>query len=250
MTAPAENPVAPVKKQEYVRTFNRFELKYLLHHSQARELFSRIGPQIESDANAGRDGWYKISSLYYDSPGLRCYWEKIDGEKFRRKVRVRTYGEVPDAAFVEIKQRYNLSVQKRRCRYPFAEAQDYMRRIEDGSYEGGADEVLDEVFVLTQTQRLEPKIVISYQRAAFFDLYRRDLRITLDRNLRCRSLSKELDRHRTRGRHFLPITHMVLEVKFNESMPRWLCTALNAQDLQIQRISKYCLGIEAMGMEA
>ena len=44
-------------------------------------------------------------------------------------------------------------------------------------------------------------------------------------------------------------TMWLLEVKFNEVIPRWLCTCLNRFDLQIQRLSKYCQGIERCGME-
>jgi len=62
-------------------------------------------PLVDFDANAGRDGSYKVASLYYDSPDLRCYWEKLDVEKVRRKLRVRTYGERPEWAFMEIKGR-------------------------------------------------------------------------------------------------------------------------------------------------
>ena len=232
----------------YIRTFNRFELKYLLHHRVAREFVEAIHPHVHTDANAEGDGFYKVASLYYDSPSLACYWEKIDGEKFRRKVRVRTYGTQPTEAFVEIKQRYNLSVQKRRCRFPLDEANKTMDEVLRGSYTGGKDPVFDEVFLLTRCNDLEPKIVVSYNRQAFFDNHKQDLRITIDRNIRARNLSLDLSRDRLRGRHAVPPTMMLVEVKFNEAIPRWLCTVLNAIDAQIQRISKYTHGIEALGM--
>ena len=68
----------------YIRAFNRFELKYLLHH-QTREFLDRIKAHVHPDPNAGRDGFYKVLSLYFDSPDFMCYWEKLDGEKYRRK---------------------------------------------------------------------------------------------------------------------------------------------------------------------
>ncbi|MHC4952325.1 MAG: VTC domain-containing protein [Planctomycetota bacterium] len=233
---------------EYIRTFNRYELKYLLHHRVARDFVEAIRPHVHTDKNAEGDGFYKVASLYYDSPPLACYWEKMDGEKFRRKVRVRTYGPCPEDAFIEIKQRYNLSVQKRRCRYPIDEAQALMAGIIGGSFEAGKDPVLDEVFLLSRRNDFEPKVVISYNRMAFFDLYKNDLRITLDRNIRARNLSLDLASHRLRGRHAIPPTMILLEVKFNEAIPRWLCTVLNSLDAQVQRISKYCYGVDALGM--
>ena len=158
---------------EYIRTFNRFELKYLLHYRAAREFVEAISPHVRTDANAEGDGFYKVSSLYYDSPALSAYWEKMDGEKFRRKVRVRTYGPSPQDAYIEIKQRYNLSVQKRRCRFPIHEAPNIMKDVISGAYDGGRDRVLDEVFLLAQRGRLEPQVIISYNRMAFFDHFNR-----------------------------------------------------------------------------
>jgi len=234
---------------EYVRTFNRFELKYLLHHRVARDFVDAISSHVHTDRNAQGDGFYKVASLYYDSPGLDCYWEKIDGEKFRRKVRMRTYGANPTEAFVEIKQRYDLSVQKRRCRFSIEDAQKTMVDVVNGRYSGGKDPVFDEVFLLTRRGDFEPKLVISYNRMAFFDQYKSDLRITLDRNIRARNLSLDLTRDRLRGVHALPSTMVLLEVKFNEVIPRWLCTVLNSMDAQVQRISKYCAGIEALEMD-
>ncbi len=239
---------AAAASSEYVRVFNRFELKYLIHHTQARALMDLIAPHVRSDPNRGIDGFYKVVSLYYDSPDLRCYWEKIDGEKYRRKVRVRSYGPRPDKAFLEVKQRYNLNVQKRRYVAPIDVVKETMGEICAGKYRPRSEPVFDEVFVLARTYALRPTMLISYQRAAFFDRYKRDLRITIDRSIKCRNLDLDITGDRMSGRFAVPPTVMVLELKFNEAMPRWLCTFLNRFDLQFQRLSKYCCGVERSGL--
>lgn len=233
---------------DYIRTFNRFELKYLLHHRQAWDFIASIRGFIRADPNAERDGFYKVVSRYYDSPDLMCYWEKLDGEKYRRKVRVRTYGQAPTQAFAEIKQRYNTTVQKRRTRASLQEIEESLGRMDEGRYRGGDDEVLDEIFYLRRRYELEPKLIVSYNRAAFFDLYKKDLRITIDRNFRARNLHLSLAGQRTKGRWAIDPRFVVVEIKFNETIPRWLCKALNRFDVQIERVSKYCYGIEALGM--
>ncbi len=239
-------PVAPAKRGVELR-FDRYELKYILHHQQAKAVLDTIAPYVKGDANAGTDGFYKVTSLYFDSPGLDAYWEKLDGEKFRRKVRVRTYGtEAPDA-FIEIKQRLNLGVAKRRTILPVAEAEARIRAICAGRHEPG-DAVLDEVYVLAKRERLKPIVVVSYNRAAFFDAWRRDLRITLDRNLKWRTHDLSLRGDPTRGKWFMPPEWCVLEVKFDRILPSWLCTALNSHDLELQRVSKYCRAVEAAGL--
>src|SRR5699024_6341318 len=67
-------------------------------------------------------------SVYYDTSRLRFYFEKIEGLKFRRKLRIRRYGETGEAAdenspvSVEIKQRVNRVTQKRRVILPYERA--------------------------------------------------------------------------------------------------------------------------------
>ena len=233
----------------YIRTFNRFELKYLIHYSQAQALVRSMSPYLRTDANAGDGGYYKITSRYYDSPDLRCYWEKVNGERFRRKVRLRTYGNSPEKAFLEIKQRTNLSVQKRRSLHDLDMLEKQMQLMKRGEYVPGEEPVMDEVCNLVSRYRLEPKVIISYSRAAFFDQYRPDLRITLDRNIKCRTLGLDLRRSDFGGRYVVPATMYILEVKFNEVVPRWLCNCLNHHDLKVERVSKYCLGVEQMRLE-
>ncbi len=78
---------------------------------------------------------------------------------------------------------------------------------------------------------------------------RGDLRITIDRNIRCRKLNLSLREQRTRGVWVIPPTFLILEVKFNETVPRWLCHCLNTMDLVGDRFSKYSTGVERMDMQ-
>lgn len=47
--------------------------------------------RMNRDPLTGPQG-YPVWSVYYDSSDLRFYWEKIEGLKFRRKLRIRRYG--------------------------------------------------------------------------------------------------------------------------------------------------------------
>jgi len=93
-----------------IRRFNRFELKYLITLQQAEVFKKALRAFLVADEHGNNNGHYGLNSLYYDSPDFRCYWEKVDGIKFRRKLRIRRYAsESPLTAdtpvFVEIKQR-------------------------------------------------------------------------------------------------------------------------------------------------
>jgi len=235
-------------ENKYERTFNRFELKYLLYYNQVEEFLSFIAPYVINDAYGGPDGSYKIISLYYDSSDLLCYREKIDGEKYRRKLRVRTYGNHSEIAFLEIKQRYNLTVQKRRFRASLPEILSYLDTSKNGIKNKRYDPTIEEANILVQKLRLEPKIVVSYNRTAFFDRFNKNLRITIDRNVRCRHIALNIETNKTKGRYALQPEMMILEIKFNESIPTWIVSCLNYLDLQVQRISKYCNAIENLQM--
>ena len=74
-----------------LRTFNRFELKYVLTLQQAAQFKQDLRRYLTPDKHGNDNGRYALSSLYFDSPNLRCYWEKENGIKFRRKLRLRRY---------------------------------------------------------------------------------------------------------------------------------------------------------------
>ncbi len=107
----------------------RHELKYLIDLEQMNRVREAIEATMTPDAHGDRQGAYQISSLYYDTPDYKAYWDKVEGHKVRRKVRVRVYGDQvidPETpAFVEIKARTDKLMAKRRARMPYAQAIDF-----------------------------------------------------------------------------------------------------------------------------
>ncbi len=120
----------------------------------------------------GRDAEYGGWSLYFDTSGLRFYWDKIEGLRFRRKLRLRHYGaphtlteERP--VFVEIKQRVNRVTQKRRLCLPYEQARrlcDARELIDDAPEDRG---FVEEVVGLVSGLDLRPITITGYQREAF-----------------------------------------------------------------------------------
>ena len=102
-----------------IKRFNRYELKYVLPVQKSQQIAEDLRAFTRPDAHGEAEG-YRVVSLYYDSPWLDFFWAKIEGIKFRRKVRIRIYPDdlVGGQAMVEIKQRINRTVQKRRLPMP------------------------------------------------------------------------------------------------------------------------------------
>ena len=234
-----------------IRKFNRFELKYILTLQQAEQFKKGLRNYLVPDEHGNNNGRYALTSLYYDSPSLRCYWEKENGLKFRRKLRLRRYetGEIiteETPVFLEIKQRVDRVTQKRRAVLPYGEA---LRLCNDRqmpeSYAPEDKEVIEEIFVFLWQYNLRPVNIIRYDRQAFMGTeYDIGLRVTFDTSLSFQTHPLHLH-ERPSPIPMLSPNLTVMEIKVNERIPYWLTNMIAAQNLQLIRVSKYCRGIEA-----
>lgn len=68
--------------------FNRFELKYVADLARAAARRDELRDRLDVDTQGAPNGVYPLWSLYFDSPSLIAYREKIDGQRFRRKLRI------------------------------------------------------------------------------------------------------------------------------------------------------------------
>lgn len=233
-----------------IRKFNRFELKYLLTLQQAERFKSALRAYLVPDEHGNGNGRYALASLYYDSPDLRCYWEKEDGVKFRRKLRIRRYetGEVltdESPVFLEIKQRIDRVTQKRRAVLPYSQALRLCndRQIPDHAPDDKA--VIEEIYVFLWQYNLRPVSLVRYDRQAFVGTeYDIGLRVTFDTSLSFQSHPLHLHEQPS-GLPMLPPNLVVMEIKVNERIPYWLTEMIAAHNLQMVRVSKYCRSIEA-----
>lgn len=232
-----------------IRSFNRFELKYLITLKQAEQFKSALRAYLVPDEHGQNDGRYTLSSLYYDSPGLRCYCEKVDGIRFRRKLRLRHY-ETGDAltddtlVFLEIKQRVDRVTQKRRVILPHGEALRWANDRRIPNQVEGDQAVIEEICAFFWQYNLRPVSIVRYDRQAFIGThYDIGLRVTLDTALSFQAHPLHLSEQS--GLPMIPAHQVVMEIKVNERIPYWLVDMIAAHKLQMTRFSKYCRSIEA-----
>ena len=233
-----------------IKFFNRYELKYFIHADRYLDLVQDLHHFMDPDDHGDVDGFYRIVSLYYDSPDYACYRSKIDGLRFRRKLRIRIYvspGQditTVDTGFVEIKQRFNRTTQKRRIVLPL----DQATRLCDG--EDLEDELdardtatASEIRYMVRAMRLKPAAVVSYRRRAFVGgRYEQGMRLTFDMNLEGRAHALQVNQDAV-NRHFLPLDWVLMEVKVNERVPLWMVALLAKHQCSLQRMSKYCAAL-------
>ena len=231
-----------------IRKFNRFELKYLITLAQAERFKAALRPYLIQDEH-GENGKYGLTSLYYDSPDLRCYWEKEYGLRFRRKLRIRQYEtnkpmteETP--VFLEIKQRVDRVTQKRRVVLSYGDALRLCndRQLPENTGEDHA--TLEEMYVFMWQYNLRPVSIVRYNRQAFIGTqYDMGLRVTFDTNLTFQTHKLHIHEEPS-ALPMLSPNQVVMEIKVNERIPTWLTALIADHNLQMVRVSKYCRSID------
>ncbi len=173
------------------------------------------------------NGNYALSSLYYDTADYRFYWEKKDGIKFRRKLRIRYYEsrevlKSDSEVFLEIKQRLDRVIQKRRAILPYKDALDLCNNRTIPEHGSRAAGVVEEAYCLIQQYDLRPMCITSYLRQAFVGSeYDAGLRITFDTDIRYKT--EDLCLHSPKAGAFMISPELsIMEIKVNESIPYWL----------------------------
>ena len=231
-----------------IRSFNRYELKYLIHASQIDGIVADVLGQMSPDRHGDASGSYVISNLYYDSPELHMLRSKIVGNSYRRKLRVRIYGDgtgqPPRTAMVEIKQRLGRTTQKRRVVVPLDEALRICEARSTWDWDDAADRaVAEEIRCLVLALALRPACTISYRRRAFVgSRFEPGLRLTIDTDLW--GAPPRLDFYTQRPSTFLmPRDWSILEIKVDDRVPSWINELVTRHDCQLRRVSKYCLGM-------
>lgn len=233
-----------------IEIFTRREQKYLISTKQYKALVQQISPYMRVD-KYGMDGRYTVTSLYFDSPDHKIYFETKNKLKFRQKLRLRVYNDADEnsTAFFEVKQKHKKVVNKRRMLLPLHEAYRYLadteKRTKLDDYETSNHQVFREIEHFRSLYDLEPEMIVSYDRKALHGIYDDELRITFDLNLRCRHDDLLLE-NGPYGENFIDPDLVVLEVKVNHSVPLWLTRMLQDLECEQRSASKYCTSFELL----
>ena len=223
--------------------FNRFEVKYIIAATAIPRLLRQLAPYVRPDANMPDPQGYQVHSVYWDSPGLAVFWEKVEGLEIRRKLRFRRYGNSPDI-YAEIKGRVDRTVQKRRFRLSEDQAERLLRRTGPLDLAGtDSHPVAAEVESFIHQYRLEPIVAITYRRYALEGSETSDLRITFDRRVQYSTTDLTMT-PLERGKYLLDPRNAVMEVKYNGRVPLWLSKLVSREGFVLQRLSKYCAAID------
>ena len=229
-------------------TQDRREFKFLLSADQGEAFRGYVASMMPVDR--GAEGGYPVISEYYDTADRHSYWQKIFGAGNRRRVRARVYGrpdgEIPAAAFIEIKHKSDEVGVKRRA----AVALPSLSELAAGKV---PSELLDKQRSLSDrhvAHELEDLVVLEgaqvrYDRMAYDAGRDGTIRVTFDTGLRCRFDLRPL----VAGDEDFPLSVVgdevaVVEIKTIGAVPVWLREATGRFCLKVRSMSKYCCALE------
>ena len=214
----------------------RNEYKYLISQPDSVVLKQILRGFLSPDGNTTDGESYVIRSLYFDDRQHSAYYEKEDGLEFREKFRIRIYNSSTDYIVLEKKMKkgdYSKKIQQR------IDLQTAKKLIEGDIFDIKADEdsLLYEFILKMKLNGLIPDCVIEYKRTAFV-FSSQTTRITIDEQLKTSISSNIFDRE-------LPLIllpndgEVILEVKFNKTLPPFISSVLGSVPLDRMAVSKF-----------
>lgn len=160
----------------------RHELKYVINAMDCAVLRSRLPQVMGRDSHAGKEGTYRVRSLYFDTPQDQALKDKLYGVAKREKFRLRYYNEDLFHIRLEKKCKYGeLSCKKTtvltygECVKLLERELDWMKQDERG--------LVRELYGKMKSQGLSPRTMSSYLREPY--VYSAgNVRVTLDSQMR------------------------------------------------------------------
>lgn len=233
----------------------RFEYKFLMPKSVVADVRRELRPFVAIDPYKDNfpAGHYTVRSLYYDSPSMTGYRDKVEGVRLRKKFRIRGYNQDQDESlvFLEIKRKFSNMIEKNRApllyknlRSLFA-TKDIDTLILSFSGNGKEKEDAKKFLFNYYKQGLKPMVQIIYDREAYVGKFDSTLRITFDKNLRS-TLNPAPDKlfSEEHIRHALP-NNVIFEVKFYTVLPFWMREIIGRYQLPRMALSKYTICLDS-----
>lgn len=249
----------------------RYELKYVLPVRLRKRLLEIVRPHVRPDPFAGpldpqwlspdvprpEEDWrgYVVRTLYFDTPRLDDYRERLAEARVRHRLRARTYGSFGEGnpVYLEDKRKYDDQVIKARTRLPSADVWATSRSAEPWRLQ--LDGLTGTAARLAR--RFDRLVGDGHRRCVSLVVYAREtwvgardtsyVRFTLDYNVRSRTSPDPWELFADPDTLLIPPDHMVMELKFDGMRPAWMRKLSSLLALRAEPVTKYGLSV-ALGI--
>jgi len=228
-----------------MKSNSRFELKYRIPYSEYFKIKNAIAKYMKEDkfTAISENNKYLVRSIYFDNYKLKNYYEKIQGDYSRIKIRIRTYTKTPDEnsrLSVELKTRSGELMEKFTT---FITYEEYKHFIKTRNFLQKDNKVLDEVARLTYIHNYKPIAVTEYWREGYESRDKRRLRMTFDHDVKFQKTNDLFDQKNIFRKRIK--NDIIFEIKYTGRLPYWVSNLIREYGLKRLANSKYCQAIEA-----
>jgi SPX domain protein involved in polyphosphate accumulation len=233
----------------------RFELKYLISEETAQAMRDFVRSHLVLDEFSAKQPSlaYAIHSLYLDSSELRHYWDVINANKNRVKMRIRYYDDRSDSpVFFEIKRRSDAAIFKERApvrREAVAtllagQLPERQHLLSDHPKHFAA---VQNFCRLMEEEQATLKTHVAYRREAWMGRQDNSVRVTFDRNV-CSAPHFDPDITTRMENPVIPWgKQVVLELKFTTRFPDWFLELTRIFGIMQCGVAKYAEGVVWLG---
>lgn len=218
----------------YTSNFKRVEKKYIFTLDKYNELMAKIEEKLDPNEFPNSS----ILNIYFDTDNFDLAIKSIQKPIYKEKIRLRSYNVPNDDSklFFELKKKYKGVVGKRRIAISKNQYEEYLNFGTITNVENR--QIFEEINYAYKKYGLKPKIMVAYDRLAFYLKENHDIRITFDFNLRSRTTDVDLFMGDA-GKRFFENDTVILEIKSVEAIPMWLAKILNELQIYPTSFSKY-----------
>ncbi len=216
----------------------RTEKKYLIDSKQALQIEEKLKKFCTPDTHCRNNNCYSVRSLYFDDIYNSCFYDSREGLPHREKFRLRIYNLTTENIFLEWKRKEFAISEKNR----FIISKINADKLITGNYSfndiKNEKELLYAIYAKFRNNIFSPKVIVDYERKAY-NLPSYNIRITIDSNIKASANTNLFYNNQCPTKPVLNNGKSILEIKYSQIIPDYLCEIINMYDLKRINYSKY-----------
>ena len=219
-----------------VELTKRHEQKYIISNIDYTVISRKLNHLLVRDQYSTEQP-YTITSLYYDDIYNSALKQKIDGDNYRYKYRIRYYNKSRTLFKLEKKEKIHQITNKE----SFILSREDIVSITNGDIEvllTKENPLCFEFYQQIKRGLLKPKVIVEYERLAFVHRVG-NVRITFDTNIKATLHNCDLFNDNLLYTKVLEPNEVVMEIKFNGEIPYYLKSILQVSGNPQTSMSKY-----------
>lgn len=218
----------------------RHELKFVINSTQAEILKYRLSLIMDVDSNSkNEDNTYFIRSLYFDDIYGSAYYEKIDGLEQREKYRIRIYNFDDSFIRLERKEKNRDLTHKEQTSITKEECLHFINGDFD-LIDTSKSKLLEDFVIKNKLNQIRADVIVDYRRLAYtYPVC--DVRVTFDEHIKSGRFNCNLFDKDILSFDVLEPNESVLEVKFNNTIPKHIAQVLMTIPSIRLAVSKFAL---------